>query len=195
MTCIVGCINKKTNSVLIGGDSASSNSYTKRIESCTKVFRHQFFKNVVMGSTTTWRHIDLLKYSKDIFPELDWYKKTDIDHEYMVTKFIPKLITLFEDGIKNEKDESKGANFLIGINDKLYEVQGDYSVLCPLDGFCSVGSGSDYATGSMITTANMDLSVDARIKLALESAEKGTPYVQRPFLLLDTVNEEEIVIK
>ena len=63
------------------------------------MFRNEIFKNVIMGSTSTFRHIDLLKYSTNLFDELDKYKNTEIDHKYMVTKFIPKVHTLFNDEI------------------------------------------------------------------------------------------------
>lgn len=194
MTCIVGCIDKRTNSVWMGADSLGSNGFIKVSESMPKIFRHQFFENVIIGSTTTFRHIDLLKYSKDILPEIDWYKKTEITHEYMVTKFIPELIKLFNDGIISEKAEEKGANFLIGINNNLFEIQSDYSVLCPRDGFTAVGCGEYHAVASMITTKDMDMTVRERIEKALYVAEYSTCGVQRPFKLLNTIDKEEIII-
>ena len=33
------------------------------------------FTNVLIGGTTTFRHLDLLKYSESLFDEIDWYKK------------------------------------------------------------------------------------------------------------------------
>ena len=67
MTCIIGYIDKKENCVWIGCDSLGSNGYTKAVESQPKIFRNEIFKNVVMGSTSTFRHIDLLKYSTNLF--------------------------------------------------------------------------------------------------------------------------------
>ena len=130
-------------------------------------------------------------YSENLFPEIDWYKKTEIDHKYMVTTFIPNLIKIFEEGIKSEEPKDRGASFLIGINNKLFQIQEDYSVLCPSLGFQSVGSGGEYAMGSMITTKDMNINTTDRIILALKSAEIGTPYVQRPFRLINTVEEKE----
>lgn len=195
MTCIVGFIDRENDCVWMGADSLGSNGYTKSIHNQPKLFRYSVFKNVLMGSTTTFRHIDLLKYSETLFPEIDWYKKTDIDHKYMVTKFIPNLINLFDTGIKHTDVKDHGASFIIGIKNKLYEIQTDYSVVVPEIGFCSVGSGEDVAMGSLFTTQSMDIPAVDRIKLALEAAESRCCGVQRPFLIMNTKDENEIVIK
>ena len=115
MTCIVGFTDKKNNVTWIGADSLGSNGYTQDVESNPKVFRNTTLKNVVMGSTSTFRHIDLLKYSKTLFPEIDKYKipsgETKVNHEYMVTTFVPNIITLFENGIKDSGDKGGCAVF------------------------------------------------------------------------------------
>ena len=67
MTCIIGFVNKKNNVSWIGGDSLGSNGYTKSVESPSKTFRNDTFKNVLIGGTTSFRHLDLLKYSNDLF--------------------------------------------------------------------------------------------------------------------------------
>ena len=194
MTCIVGYVDKKENCVWIGADSLGSNGFTKSVESQPKVFKNITFKNIVMGSTSTFRHIDLLKYSDKLFEEIDWYKKTELDHKYLVTKLIPNLIKLFDEGIKSELDRSKGANFIIGAGDKLFEVQTDYSVLEHSDGYASVGCGEYTALGSLYSTKNLDIPISDKIKIALESAEHHCCGVQRPFRIINTKDEKEIVI-
>jgi ATP-dependent protease HslVU (ClpYQ) peptidase subunit len=194
ITCIVGYLDLVNDCTWIGGDSCGSNGYTKSIELQSKVFRNRIFKNVIMGSTSTFRHIDLLKYSKTLFEEVDFYKDTKLDHEYMVTKFIPNLIKLFNDGIKDEKDENKGANFIIGTKNKIFEVQQDYSVLEPEDGYTSVGCGESIALGSLYSTKSLDIPIPDKIKIALEAAEHVACGVQRPFRIINTKNEKEITI-
>lgn len=194
MTCIIGMLDKENDCVWIGGDSLGSNGFTKVIESQPKIFRNKVFKNVVMGSTSTFRHIDLLKYSKDLFDEIDFYKKTTIDHEYMVTKFIPNIMKLFKDGLPSEDEKERGANFIVGAENKLFEIQCDYSVLEPECGFVSVGCGEYAAHASMFTTEGMDISIPDRIELALKSAESCCCGVQRPFRIINTKDEEVIVI-
>lgn len=194
MTCIVGIFDKENDCTWIGGDSLGSNGYSKTLGAQAKVFRHDIFKNILMGSTTTFRHIDLLKYSEGLFDEIDLYKKTELDHKYMVTKFIPNLKKIFKEGFSSEKIEDIGANFILCASNKLFEIQSDYSVLEPLSGFCSVGCGEQFAMGSLSTTKNMDLPAKERLILALEAAEQFSCGVQRPFTILNSKNEETITI-
>lgn len=147
-----------------------------------------------MGGTTTFRHLDLLKYSTNLFDEIDWYKKTDIDHKFMVTKFIPKVITLFKEGVISEQESDRGGNFIVATPGRVFKIQNDYSVLEPELGICSVGCGEAVAMGSLITTAGLDIPPQDRIIKALEAAEKYCCGVQRPFHILSTDSDEETLI-
>lgn len=195
MTCIIGMLDRKNECVWIGGDSLGSNGYCKSTYSQPKVFRNKMFENLIIGSTGTFRHIDLLKYSDKLFDELDKYKEKQFDHEYMVTKFIPNAVELFKNGIIDKTGSDKGTNFIVGIKDKLFEIQSDYSVLEPSLGFCSVGSGEDVAMGSLFTTKDMDMYIPDKIKLALEAAESCSCGVQRPFCIINTKNNTVIEVK
>ena len=197
MTCIVGFVDKKNDCVWIGADSLGSNGYTKSVNTQHKVFRHDIFKNVVIGSTTTFRHIDLLKYSDNLFPELDFYKNEEIDHKYMVKTFVPNLINLFQNNIYNESATERGANFLLGTKNQLFEIQSDYSVLVPNRGFAAVGCGEDVAMGSLITTTtnfNFDnISPVDHILYALRAASEYCCGVAGPFVIINTMNEDVLV--
>lgn len=197
MTCIIGYLDKKNDCVWMGCDSLGSNGYTKSVEHQAKAFKNSVFDDVVIGSTSTFRHIDLLKYSKDLFDEIDKYKGTEIDHEYMVTKFIPRVMSLFQNGIKSEAEADRGANFIVGAKNKLFEIQHDYSVLEPELGFCAVGCGEAVAMGSLLTTNKMadNLTVPKRIEMALEAAEQYCCGVQRPFRIINTKDDTVIDIK
>ena len=89
MTCVIGFTDREKGISWIGADSLGSNGYTKETQMPSKVFRNETFHNVLLGGTTTFRHLDLLKYATNLFDEIDLYKKTNIDHKFMVTKFIP----------------------------------------------------------------------------------------------------------
>lgn len=193
MTCIIGFIDKTNECVWMGADSLGSNGYTQSIYTQPKVFHHDVFKNVVMGSTTTFRHIDLLKYSENLFPEVDFYKKKEIDHKYMVKTFIPNLINLFQNNIKGEAETDRGANFLLGANNQLFEIQPDYSVLVPERGFAAVGCGGPVAMGSLITTTKYfgdNLSPKDHILYALRAATDYCCGVSGPFVIINTMNDE-----
>lgn len=194
MTCVIGLIDREKGISWIGADSLCSNGYTKETQMSSKVFRSEVFQNVLIGGTTTFRHLDLLKYATNLFDEIDLYKKTDIDHKFMVTKFIPKVITLFKDGVMSEPESNRGGNFIVVTPGRLFEVQNDYSVLEPELGMCAVGCGKDVAMGSLITTNGLDMSPQDRIVRALKAAESYCCGVQRPFHILSTDGGKEILI-
>jgi len=175
----------------IGGDSLGSNGFTKQTQAQSKVFRNDVFNNVVMGSTGSFRHIDLLRYSSLLFNGVDFYTGANLDHKYMVTKFIPNLIKLFDENIKHMKPEDKGTNFIVCAKNKVFEVQTDYSVLEPLEGYTAVGSGEYAALASMYSTKDLDISIPDKIRIALESAEHCVCSVQRPFYIMSTNPEEK----
>ena len=196
MTCIIGFVDKVNDRVWMGADSLGSNGYTKSINTQHKVFHHDVFKNVVMGSTTTFRHIDLLKYSENLFPELDFYKQKEIDHKYMVKTFIPNLINLFQTNISSESETNRGANFLLGAKNQLFEIQNDYSVLVPDCGFAAVGCGEDVAMGSLITTTKYfgdNLTPKEHILYALRAASNYCCGVSEPFVIINTMSDEVLV--
>lgn len=196
MTCIIGYLDKQNDCVWMGCDSLGSNGYSKAVESTAKAFHNDIMKNVVIGGTTTFRHLDLLRYSDKLFEKLEVYEPIHIDHKYMVTKFIPRIIILFKEGILHENDKDKGASFIVGIDGKLFEIQNDYSVLEPKDGMCAVGCGCTAAMGSLYTTRDNELlSIPDKISKALEAAEHLLCGVQRPFRIINTKDEKEIIIE
>ena len=71
LTCIIGFTDRENNISWIGGDSLGSDGYIKATEMPSKVFRNETFTNVLIGGTTTFRHLDLLKYSESLFDEID----------------------------------------------------------------------------------------------------------------------------
>lgn len=195
MTCIIGFTDRQNGVSWIGGDSLGSDGYVKAAEMPAKVFRNEMFKNVLIGGTTTFRHLDLLKYSEDLFDEVDRYKNIEIDHKFMVKKFIPKVITLFKDGVIGEDEKNRGGNFIVATPLRVFEVQSDYSVLEPELGICAVGCGREVAMGSLITTVEMDIPPQDKIVMALKAAEQYCCGVQRPFRILCTDEREEIVVR
>lgn len=195
MTCIVGIKDKENDCVWMGADSLGSDGFIKTTLHQPKVFRNNVMENVVMGSCGCVRHMDILKYNENLFDKLDYFEKTDIDHKYMVNKFIPNVIKAFKEGIAHKEDGKKGANFLIAAGRKLFEVQNDYSVLEHEKGYCAIGSGEYAAEASLFTTENMGIEPNKRIELALMAAEFCTCSVARPFKIINTKNNEEIFIE
>lgn len=179
MTCIIGYKDTINDVVFIGADSLGSNNSTKTVRNDPKFF--YFTKNIVCGFTTSYRMGQLIMYSKDLFEGFD---KKNFTHENMVTKFIPRLIQLY----KNNKDDEidKKGQFIIGAYNKLWGIGSDFQVAESSDDFIACGSGEQFALGSLYSTKEMNISIIEKITLALESAEKFSCHVQRPFHIIHT---------
>jgi hypothetical protein len=127
--------------------------------------------------------IDILTYDLSL-PNLD----KDID-KYMRTIFITKVTDAFKAGgygkIK-DGDDREGGNFLVGVSGRLFEVQGDFSVL-NVDVFgTSVGCGRQAARGSLHSTYKLVKDPETRVLMALKAAEELCIGVRRPFKIVDT---------
>jgi len=194
MTCIIGFIDKKNKTLHMIGDSLGSNGYTGDTQKNPKICRSKDSDGILLGSTSTFRQIDILKYNS-FFEEKDILKKEELNHEYMVTKFIPALQKVFsKGGILIEKSGEKiGGSFLIGTRANLYEIQGDFSVLENTLPWNALGCGEDFAKASLFTTKDMELTIKEKLILAISSAEKYSTGVARPFTYMNTKGESETI--
>ncbi len=176
MTCIVGVVHK--NKIYMGGDSCGSSASSWSQVGNPKVFQ---VKDFLIGCTSSFRMIDLLTHELDVgrdHPE-------DSDDKFMRTTFIEGIRSCLKKGgfARSQGGVETGGNFLVGYNGKLYEVQGDYSILnCPEWGQ-SVGSGEGPARGSL-WTSRKEKDAKKRVITALESAEAVVPGVRGPMVVL-----------
>ena len=181
MTCIVGMIDKKSKSAIIGGDSAASDGSSVTVRRDHKVFEVGKF---IIGCTSSFRMIQLLRFSLKL-PEV---KKKDI-YEYMCTDFIDEVRRCFKDGGYLQKytdGDEKGGSFLVAYKDRLFKIEDDFQVGESLIGIDSVGCGANYALGSLYSTSEQGLSSSDRILKSLESAEFFSEGVRRPFIIYNT---------
>lgn len=179
MTCIVGMIDKESNTVVIGGDSAGSAVYSIEIRKDPKVFKTGEF---LIGCTSSFRMINLLRFSFKP-PKV---RKKDI-YEYMCTEFIDEVRTCFEDGGFLKKDTEgveTGGLFLVAYKNRLFKIENDFQVGENLNGMEAVGCGADYALGALYSMPNIPIK-DKVIK-ALEAAEFLALGVRRPFVIFNT---------
>ena len=189
MTCIVGY--KEKGCTWIGCDSFGSTDFFGTFYKNKKVFKINGTEFII-GYTSSFRMGQLLQYADGLFDEISLLKN-EIDERYLVTSFIPKVKELFMDN--NFGTEELGGCFLIGLKDKLYIVQDDFSILEGSDLYNSVGSGAFHALGSLYTTKDMGLDVKEKIRLALESAEYHQINVRRPFYIMNTKDSQILEIK
>lgn len=180
MTCIVGYLDKKTNKVTIGADSAWVARYDLALRKDVKVFKN---KDFIIGCTSSFRMIQLLRF-KFIPPFIN---DKEI-YQYMCTDFVDEVRKVFKENGFTEIDKAveSGGTFLIGYKDRLFNIQGDFQVGENLNGLDACGCGESYALGCLSAINNADLSAIDKITKSLETAAYFSAGVAAPFNLLTT---------
>jgi ATP-dependent protease HslVU (ClpYQ) peptidase subunit len=174
-------VNKIDNNVIIGGDSAASAGSLINIRKDPKVFKNGEF---IIGCTTSFRMMQLLRYSfnppnindKELF-------------EYMVTDFVEEVRECFKRGGFEQKftdGDEKGGQFLVGYKDRLFLIDNDYQVGENIDGIDALGCGQQYAFGALHVLKNVNISVNKKIKMALDASSYYSTGVEPPYIILNT---------
>ena len=191
MTCIIGYVDKASSSssnkpvVWLGGDSCGSGNGSDHIYKNNKVFHYMNNPNIIMGGTTSFRHLDLLETTEGLFDDFEGLENiTRLD---IVKHFIPRVQKVFQGNYLRGDDTDRGGNFLLGINDKLFEIQNDYSVLEPDSGIIAVGCGEDTAI-VMLDAYNTLTKETPQTKLfkTLEYVSNYNQGVKPPFTVINT---------
>jgi ATP-dependent HslUV protease, peptidase subunit HslV len=180
MTCIIGIIDKEN--IFMGCDSRLSGGTnfvynTNR----SKLFK---VKDFIIGIAGNVRYLNIIE--NNLYPRHHDYDL--ISMKYMCNEFTEDVRKCLEDN-KYSKELDKISSvpdnntMLIGYRNKLYGMTGDYAIVEYPD-FYAIGSGSDFALGSLHTTAFfVDLSPTQRITKALESACKFDSACSEPFFI------------
>lgn len=183
MTCIAAI--KKDNIVWIGGDSAGATPSTTTPRSDPKVFKNGDY---VFGFTTSFRMGNLLQHSFNP-PRLPVDEIPT--HKFMVTEFVDAVRKCLKDGgfAHKENEVERGGTFLVGVKDQLFEIDSDYQVGMSLNDYLAVGSGMEYALGSLHSNYNTIMSPEEIITRALEASAHFNPFVRPPYTILNTEEE------
>ena len=170
MTCIVGISDGK--SVYIGGDRAISDGDVILSMSRPKV-----------GVRGDW----IYGYAGDIgigqlIEVIDLPIVGDKDDPYLLilNEIIYTLHERIDNFIKNDEPQ---AEFLIGCKGRLFELNTEAWGIAEVQE-SAIGSGSQYALGSLYTTYPLYTDIHTRTKLALESAITYSPTCQGPIDIL-----------
>jgi ATP-dependent protease HslVU (ClpYQ) peptidase subunit len=195
MTLVIGLKDK--DRVWMGADSFSSTSFHGKAVYGKKIFKPKDNNNVLIGICGSHRHQDLLQFTDGIFNKVDMYENKVIDREYLVTKVVPNISKVFRDNKCEyvENGESYGGSFIFGFKDGLYELQSDYSILESMNDYLCIGSGMYHADGAMEATKGLNLEPVERLKLALQATEHHQLNVRRPFIIMNTLDDEVITIE
>lgn len=177
MTCIVAIAEK--GKVYMGADSAGSNSITTIPRKDSKIFRNNGF---LFGITSSFRMGQILRFRLTC-PHYKGKKELDSLYQFMCTDFIDSVRNSFKDyGYgKIENNEESGGSFLVGFEGHLFEVYDDFQIAMSIDNYASIGSGEQFARGSLFSTKGM--KPNKRLKLALKAATRFSPTVSKPFVL------------
>ena len=182
MTCIVGIVTD--GGVWMGADSAavSDDASHGRAVRHAKLFRN---KDFVIGYTTSFRMGQLLENKMRPIT----HDKELTDYQYITSVFCEDVRELFKvSGYgKVENNVEAGGNFLVAYRGVLYEIQDDYSALVFSDGTDAIGTGEDYALGSLLSSKGKPPAV--RVKMALQAAAYFCPSVMPPFKILHVKND------
>ena len=188
MTCIVGLV--EDGKVWLGGDSAAVAESFTMARKDPKVFKNGDF---IFGFTSSFRMGDLLQHS--LVPPKK--PKAGYSRQYMCTDFIDEVRSCFMIGGVAGLDGSieSGGNFLVGYEDKLYEISEDYQVGQYINDYICIGCGDNHAMGALyaiqelsgdITRKNLIPTPKDKVRLALEAAAAFSGWVKEPFHIINT---------
>lgn len=169
MTCIVGVIEDGV--VYLGGDSAITAGDTKWCLNEPKVFLSEDRK-MGIGYAGLLRIGNVLKYKFKI-PKL----RRDIN-KYIYKDFVDALRECFKaNGISIDGDGD--FQVLVAVKGKLFSIDEGFGVSEIRDKFAAIGSGTDYALGSLFSTMGQD--PNGRVMAALEASAHFSTNVGAPF--------------
>ena len=180
MTCIVGLISN--NKLYMGSDSQCTNGNQILPTSREKIFT---IGNLTLGTAGDVRFNNIIKYYLDV-P----YHHNDIsDMEYICTEFLGNLRSAIEgQKFSEEKDNVSSipnyCELLVAYKNTLYAIWYDYSVV-DFSEYYAIGSGSDFALGSLETTKQLGIDPKERIELALGAACKFNVNCALPFNIVE----------
>lgn len=178
MTCIAAI--EHDGKVYMGGDSAASDQVTSYLQDQPKVFQSG---QMLFGYTASFRLGQILEYHLRA-PTVPAGPATKDTFRYMVQQFIPALRACLREHWHSDEEKSGSWEFLVGFNGTVYMVQSDFHVERCSHGFNAVGIGERVARGSLYSTAQLGVSPEQRIDLALRAAADLVPGVRPPFTIL-----------
>jgi ATP-dependent protease HslVU (ClpYQ) peptidase subunit len=176
MTCIVGIAHNGI--VYMGGDSAAADEDSSLVSSRKEP--KVFVKNgYLIGYSGSFRFGKVLQHTFNP-PKLS---DNNID-KFLNTTFVNSLRECCELNKVDPGSEEDSSEMLIGVAGRVFEFCNDWHFGEDINDFNAIGSGTKFALGSLYSTRRLR-SPNARIQLALESAERFSASVRGPFTILE----------
>lgn len=180
MTCCVAL--EHNDKVYLGSDSFMGNSNSRDQMDRPKFFQkgeklHIAFAGDIRGAQVVEHDIKFRAMKAD-----------ETEEAYLVVEVARKLQAKFnKEGLVKtvESETTNGTDFLACINNKVFLIQNDFSVVRSRHGFAGIGNGSDYALGAMAAMKTSKLDPRKKVFRALEIAAKLGPQVCAPFHVIE----------
>ena len=184
MTCIIAL--RTPNKMLMAADRCLTYDQTFReVSNLPKIIK--LSDNVLIGGAGNCHEGSLVDNYLEL-PENSY----DSNYKYVVKGIVPVLKTIMASNnvLGHELEcHRMDANFLITVDNEIFRIAYDYGITCHKSDYTVIGTGRNYALGSLATTDGFEecfgMTSQARLMLALESSERFCPEVMRPFDILE----------
>ena len=176
MTCVVAIAHN--GKVYMGGDSAAVDEGNNLIGTRKepKVFVRDDY---IIGYAGSFRFGKIVEHCPlPPVPEVD-----NLDH-FLNISFVEAIRDAAESARLDQASDIDSSQLLVGVRGRLFEFCEDWHLGEDRNNFNAIGSGSLIALGSLYSTGRSKSPI-ARIKLALEASEALSPFVRRPFTILE----------
>jgi ATP-dependent protease HslVU (ClpYQ) peptidase subunit len=174
MTCIVAIAHN--GKVHMGCDSAAydSDSTTHFIKTSPKIFA---IDDYIIGYANSFRAGQIIQY--DFIPPIPDPKNI---MRTMTIDFVSGIHSAYERNKFINDGESEYADLIVGVNGQIFTIESDFQVQEYTDSYIAIGSGSNFALGSLHSTRHLK-NPAIRIEKALYAAAEYTGSVKPPFYI------------
>ena len=184
MTAIVGAVSDD-GEVVIGADAAGvGDDGELTVRSDAKVF---FLGPYLVGGTGSFRTLQVVAHALAPPPPPPQDATDAQAMTFMVVPFVGELVrTLRAHGLVREVEGvvAMDAALLVGFSGRLYEVQEDFQVAVPRDGYSALGQGALAARGALYAVRKDGRGTAKRaVRVALEAAQRCCASVRGPFVI------------
>lgn len=172
MTCVVGLITSNGD-ILFGADSQVTTDDSKITLLDKKIFKKN---NMIMGFCGDLKFGQLIKHR--FTPPIPG-RNVDIDN-FIYTKFVPELQKFFIENGFQTFSRNESFTLLLGIEKNIYSIDDDYAVIPASQRYFAIGSGGDYALGSLHATRS-NPNYNQRLQMSLDAAITYSSTCSKPF--------------
>lgn len=190
MTLIIGVLQPAQNRVIVGADRLVKCGDENITLSESKIWRAARFVVGVAGDT---RYAQAMQFGVN-WAALDTGAPIEslANVSYIVSAIVPAIKSTAEElGLVYVEENSRKASghILIAIGPNVFDIGADFSVGCAVDKYLAIGSGGDWATGSLYTT-RLHYGPLERAKAAMRASAYHCGNVGAPFDFMATGGED-----